>query len=83
MFDPGTAQEAGLLDAVVAPDELDSRTDWIAQDLASIDRVAHTTTKLRARKPVLDELRLAMEADFVGSAPSAMEETGHSASSDP
>jgi enoyl-CoA hydratase len=83
MFDPGTAREAGLLDAVVAPDELDCRADCIAQDLASIDRAAHTATKLRVRKPVLDELRLAIEADFVGSAPSAKEETGHSASSDP
>ena len=83
MFDPRTAREAGLLDVVVAPDELDSRADRIAQDLASIDRSAHATTKLRVRERVLDELRLAMEADFVGSASGAEEETGHSASSAP
>jgi enoyl-CoA hydratase len=67
MFDPRAAQEAGLLDVVLAPDELDSRADHVAQDLASINRSAHASTKLRVRKRVLDELRLAMEADFVGS----------------
>ena len=59
------------------------RADRTALDLASIDRSAHATTKLRVRKPVLDELRLAMEAELVGSAPMAEEETGHSASSAP
>jgi enoyl-CoA hydratase len=83
MFDPRTAREAGLLDVVVPPDELDSRADRIAEDLASIDRSAHATTKLRVRKPVLDELRLAMDADFVGSASGAQQGTGHSASSAP
>jgi enoyl-CoA hydratase len=83
MFDPRTAREAGLLDVVVPPEELDSRADLIAQDLASIDRSAHATTKLRVRKPVLDELRVAMDAEFVGSASRAGEETGHSASSAP
>ena len=83
MFDPRTAREAVLLDVVVAPDELDSRADQIAQDLASINRSAHATTKLRVRAPVLDELRLAMEADVVGSARRATGGTGHSASSAP
>jgi enoyl-CoA hydratase len=83
MFDPRTAREAGLLDVVVTPDELDARADQIAQDLASIDRSAHATTKLRVRTRVLDELRLAMEADFVGSAARAEGRTGHSASSAP
>ena len=83
MFDPGTAREAGLLDAVVPPDELDSRADRVAEDLASIDRSAHATTKLRVRKPVLDELRIAMGAELVGSTPTDEEETGHSAPSAP
>jgi enoyl-CoA hydratase len=83
MFDPVSAREAGLLDAVVPPEELDSRADRTARDLASIDRLAHVTTKLRVRKPVLDELRLAMEVDFVGTVAESEEETGHSASSDP
>ena len=68
---------------MVPPDELDSRADRIAEDLASIDRSAHATTKLRVRKPALDELQLAMDTDFVGSASRAGEETGHSASSAP
>jgi enoyl-CoA hydratase len=83
MFDPRTAQEAGLLDVVVAPDELDLRANLVAQDLASINRAAHATTKLRVRQRVLDELRLAMEADFVGSVSAAEGGTGHSASSAP
>ena len=83
MFDPRTAREAGLLDVVVAPDELDLRANLVAQDLASINHTAHATTKLRVRQRVLDELRLAMEADFVGSASRAKGGTGHSASSAP
>ena len=83
MFDPRAAREAGLLDVVVPPDELDSRADRIAEDLASIGRSAHATTKLRVRKPVLDELRLAMDADFGGPASRAEAETGHSAASAP
>jgi enoyl-CoA hydratase len=83
MFDPRTALEAGLLDVVVSPDELHTRADLIAQDLASIDRSAHATTKLRVRGRVLDDLRLAMEADFAGSSAGAEETTGHSVSSAP
>ena len=83
MFDPRTAREAGLLDVVVAPDELNSRADHIAQDLASINHSPHATTKLRVRRRVLDELRLAMNADFAGFAARAEGGTGHSAPSAP
>ena len=83
MFDPVTAREAGLLDAVVPLDQLDDRADRTAVDLALIDRSAHATTKLRVRRPVLDELGLAIESELVGSAPMDEGETGHSASSAP
>jgi enoyl-CoA hydratase len=65
MFDPKTAQGAGLLDAVVPPAELDGVALHVAQDLGSLDRTAHVATKLRIRKPVLDELRVSIEAELV------------------
>ena len=58
MFDPQTARVAGLLDAVVPAAELDAYAERVACDIASLDRSAHVATKLRVRKPVLDELRL-------------------------
>ena len=67
MFDPSTAREAGLLDAVVPLAELHARAQRVAQDLASIDRSAHAATKLRVRKPVLDALRHAIETELVRS----------------
>jgi enoyl-CoA hydratase len=65
MFDPKTARGAGLLDAVVPPAELDRIALHVAQDLGSLDRAAHVETKLRVRKPVLDELRVSIEAELV------------------
>jgi enoyl-CoA hydratase len=65
MFAPQAAQEAGLLDTVVPPHELDTVTLDIAQDLGSIDRTAHAATKLRVRRPVLAELHASIEAELV------------------
>src|SRR5580704_9396905 len=65
MFDPHTAREAGLLDAVVPPDELDSVALAAAHDLAGVDRHAHSATKLRARQRVLEELRSAIETELI------------------
>jgi enoyl-CoA hydratase len=65
MFDPQAARAAGLLDAVVPADELDACAERVACDMASLDRPAHLATKLRVRKPVLDELRAAMDAELV------------------
>jgi enoyl-CoA hydratase len=61
MFDPHLAREAGLLDAVVAPDAIADAGLAAAQDLTGVDRRAHAATKLRARKKVLEELREAIE----------------------
>jgi enoyl-CoA hydratase len=65
MFDPQTARVAGLLDAVVPAAELDAYAERVACDIASLDRSAHVGTKLRVRKPVLDELRAAIDAELV------------------
>ena len=65
MLTPQAAREAGLLDRVVPAEELDSVALDIAGDLGSVDRAAHVATKLRIRKPVLDELRGSIEAELV------------------
>jgi len=64
MFDPDEAQEAGLLDAVVPAADLDRAARAAAEDLASLDRRAHLTTKQRVRRPVLEELRAAIESEL-------------------
>jgi enoyl-CoA hydratase len=65
MLDPAAAVTAGLLDRVVPADELDAAAAEVVADLAaSIDRRAHAATKLRARQPVLDELRRAIDSEL-------------------
>jgi enoyl-CoA hydratase len=64
MFSPETAREAGLLDVVVSAADLDQAARAVAEDLASLDRRAHLTTKQRVRRPVLEELRAAIEAEL-------------------
>jgi len=64
MFDPHGAREAGLLDAVVGPDELDAVALSAAEDLAGVDRSAHAATKLRVRQNVLRELRSAIDTEL-------------------
>jgi enoyl-CoA hydratase len=83
MFDPQAAREAGLLDVVVPPSELDAQAERAALDLATLDRRAHAGTKLRVRKPVLDELRLAIDAELVAPASKPGGGTGHSETSAP
>jgi enoyl-CoA hydratase/carnithine racemase len=65
MFAPQSAREAGLLDTVVAPHELDAVALDIARDLASVDRTAHAATKRRVRHPVLRELHASIETELV------------------
>ena len=71
MFDPAAALAAGLLDAVVPPEELHQAARAAAQDLATIDRRAHRATKRRARAPVLAELGAAIEAELTIPVPAA------------
>ncbi len=89
MFDPHTAREAGLLDRVVPPDELDAAAMAAAEDLTAVDRRAHAATKLRARQPVIEELRSRHcdRARLIGSVtwsvPQARAAAGHPALSGP
>ncbi len=64
MFDPHGAREAGLLDLVVPPDELETVALEAATDLSVVDRAAHAGTKRRARRLVLEELREAIETEL-------------------
>ena len=64
MFDPEEAVTAGLLDMVVAPEELDAAAQAAAADLATLDRRAHAGTKRRARQAAVDELRAAIDSEL-------------------
>jgi enoyl-CoA hydratase len=55
---------AGLLDAVVPPDELESTALAAAADLATLDRRAHAATKRRVRHDVARDLRDAIESEL-------------------
>jgi len=73
LFDPHGAVEAGLLDTVVAPEDLADVARSTARELVDVDRRAHAATKLRVRQRVLTELREAIEGEL---------RTGHPASMD-
>jgi enoyl-CoA hydratase len=63
MFDPEEAVTAGLLDTVVAPEDLEAAAGTAAADLATIDRRAHAGTKRRVRQSVVEELRAAIDSE--------------------
>ncbi len=64
MFNPQGAKDAGFLDAVVAtPEELMPAALAMAQQLKKINMTAHTKTKLKVRKALLDTLAEAIEVD--------------------
>jgi len=63
MFDPQGAREAGFLDRVVAPEALASTALAIAQQLKKLEPRAHTATKLKVRRALLDALDEAIVLD--------------------
>ena len=63
MFDPRAAMAAGFLDQVVAPDQLMATAQTMAQQLSQLHMTAHTQTKRKARKALLDSLSAAIEVD--------------------
>jgi enoyl-CoA hydratase len=65
MFDPDGAVVAGLLDAVVPPEDLEAAARDAAADLASLDRQAHAATKVRMRRDVARDLRAAIESELM------------------
>jgi enoyl-CoA hydratase len=64
MFDPDGALVAGLLDAVVPPEDLEAAARGAVADLAALDRRAHAATKLRMRRDVARDLRGAIESEL-------------------
>ena len=63
MFNPLTAVDAGFLDKVVKPDELQAAALEAARQLKKINMKAHRNTKLKVRKELLETLDKAIEED--------------------
>ena len=63
MFTPLTAVDAGFLDKVVKPDELQAAALEAARQLKKINMKAHKNTKLKVRKELLETLDKAIEED--------------------
>lgn len=62
-FSGQDAIAAGLLDTVVDPSDLASRSREVAAKLRGLDMSAYRNTKLRARESLLEFLRTAIEQD--------------------
>ena len=63
MFNPQSAVDAGFLDKVVSPDELQAAALEAARQLKKINMTAHKNTKLKVRKALLDALDSAILLD--------------------
>ncbi|OYT93157.1 MAG: enoyl-CoA hydratase [Burkholderiales bacterium PBB3] len=63
IFGPQAALAAGFLDQVVAPDQLMATAHAMAQQLRQLNMTAHTQTKRKARKALLDTLAAGIEID--------------------
>ena len=63
MFNPLTAVDAGFLDKVVKPEELQAAALEAARQLKKINMKAHKNTKLKVRKALLETLEKAIEED--------------------
>lgn len=63
MFAPQAALEAGFLDRLVAPDDVDTTARTVAEAARGLDLRAHAASKLRARAGTLAALRAAIDAD--------------------
>jgi enoyl-CoA hydratase len=64
VFSPEEAAAAGFLDQVVGPADLESVVTAAAGRLPQLDRRAHVTTKLRARRALIESVTTAAEAEF-------------------
>jgi enoyl-CoA hydratase len=63
VYTPAEGVAAGLLDRVVAEDDLLSAATTLASSLAGLDQRAHRSTKLRAREAALRAIRDGLERD--------------------
>ena len=66
IFNPEQAVDAGMLDAVVKPDELMPRAVVLAGEYLQLNQKAHSESKLRMRKTFLRQLKSAIKADRRG-----------------
>jgi enoyl-CoA hydratase/carnithine racemase len=57
MFSPEEAHRLGLIDQIVAPEELEGEADKIARRLAEKDPAAFRSIKKLLRKPLADEMK--------------------------
>jgi enoyl-CoA hydratase len=64
MYDPHEAVEAGVLDRVVAPEELRGAAAEAAQQLATLDPAAHRATKGRVRASALAAVSAAIDTEL-------------------
>ncbi len=63
MFTPESAVTAGILDRVLAPEELAGAAHTLAKQAGALNRSVFAATKLRARAPAIEALRVALETD--------------------
>jgi enoyl-CoA hydratase/carnithine racemase len=64
MYGPEEAVDAGILDRVVPPGELEGAGREAAEELAGLDMAAHSATKLRVREGALEAFRAAVETEL-------------------
>ena len=62
LYDPAGAIDAGFLDRVVAPEQLEREAVAEAQRLAQLDPAAHHGTKQNLRGPTLERMRASLES---------------------
>ncbi|MBK5002523.1 crotonase/enoyl-CoA hydratase family protein [Pseudomonas sp. S31] len=63
VFDPHGAVQAGFLDQVVPPEQLQETALAAARELKKLNMLAHKNTKLKVRKALLEELDDAIISD--------------------
>lgn len=66
-FSPPSAAEAGFVDRLVDASQLGDVVHRVAVELTALDMDAHRATKLRARRPALEAIHAAIEADSASS----------------
>jgi enoyl-CoA hydratase len=64
IYNPQTAQAAGYLDAVVAPDQVVSRATEEAARLGALSRTAFVATKKRLRRATIEHILSSLDSDM-------------------
>lgn len=64
MYAPGDAVDAGFLDRVISPEQLQEAAFEAARELAGLNAEAHRATKLKSRAGLIDAVRAAIEDEF-------------------